>query len=122
VYQPQLVADAILYAAEHPTREIVVGGTGKTLIASHALAPRLTERMLSFIASSGQRTDEPKSEDAPDNLYRTLEGFDHVEGNFRAEARETSVYTWLAMHPTVRSLIAGTALVIAAMTVRRSFK
>ena len=43
IYQPNVVADAILYAAEHPVRDIVVGGAGKALVAMQRLSPRLLD-------------------------------------------------------------------------------
>ena len=43
VYEPELVAEAILYAAEHPVRDIYVGGAGKLLVSLHHLAPRLVD-------------------------------------------------------------------------------
>jgi NAD(P)-dependent dehydrogenase (short-subunit alcohol dehydrogenase family) len=121
IYQPQLVADAILYAAEHPTREVVVGGAGRALVATESVSPRLANAVLSLIAFKGQRTDEPKSEDAPDNLYQSLEGFDRVEGDFSDEARQTSLYTWLATHRAVGRVVTGAALGVAALLVARAF-
>jgi hypothetical protein len=54
-------------------------------------------------------TDEPISEDDPDNLYAPIEGHDMVKNGFRALSR--SLYNWLEMHTTVRrGTAAGTAL------------
>jgi short-subunit dehydrogenase len=41
IYQPRIVADAILHAAEHPVRDLVVGGAAKALLTSQAISPRL---------------------------------------------------------------------------------
>ncbi|OUL29176.1 short-chain dehydrogenase [Nostoc sp. RF31YmG] len=82
-YQPDLVADAILYAAEHPTRDFVVGDAGKILDFVQRISPPLTDSLLLAIAFKGQRTNEPKSEDAPNNVFAPIEGYDKVEGDFR---------------------------------------
>ncbi len=120
MYQPQLVADAILHASEHPTREIVVGGAGRALIAAESISPSLANAVVSLIAFQGQRTDEPKPETAPDNLHQSLEGFDRSEGDFSDEARQTSFYTWLATHPGVGRALTGAALGAVALLVARA--
>ncbi|MDZ8052803.1 MAG: SDR family oxidoreductase [Aulosira sp. ZfuVER01] len=82
-YQPSLVADAILYAAEHPTRDFVVGDAGKILDFVQRISPPLADSLLLAIAFKGQRTNEPKSEDAPNNVFEPIAGYDRVEGDFR---------------------------------------
>ncbi len=68
---------------------------------------------------SPQKTDEPRSEDDPDNLYGPIRGHDTVRDGFRAFSR--SLYNWLEMHPTVRrGAIAGSALGLLAALRRRS--
>ncbi len=120
IYQPDTVADAILYAAENPTPEIIVGGAGKGLIIGEKFAPRLVDAVLARIGFEGQRTDEPKNEDAPDNMYRSLEdGGSRVEGDFSDLAFERSAYTWLATHPGVkRALAIGAAGMLAVLATR----
>jgi NAD(P)-dependent dehydrogenase (short-subunit alcohol dehydrogenase family) len=81
-YHPNLVADAILYTAEHPTRDFIVGDVGKVLDVMQRISPALVDRLLVLIGFSGQRTSEVKSEEAPDNLYEPIEGYDKVTGDF----------------------------------------
>ena len=114
IYQPQLVAGAILYAAENAVPEITVGGGGKAIEITGQLAPRLADAVLMRMAFEGQKTDEPKSENAPDNLHEPLAGFNRVEGDFTEQAKGTSAYTWMATHPFVGKLVAGVALGAAA--------
>lgn len=122
MYQPHIVADAILYAAENPTRDIIVGGAGKVGIVAQQVLPRLTDAFLRRTAFRLQRTHEPKSEDAPHNLFHPLEGYNQVEGDFGGEARSWSVYTWLAMHPKARRVAKGAALGAAALLAARVFR
>jgi NAD(P)-dependent dehydrogenase (short-subunit alcohol dehydrogenase family) len=111
VYEPGLVAAAILRAAEHPVREIYVGGAGKIMEWMHRLSPSLTDRMFSRLAYRPQLTNQPKTDQAPNNLYDHLEGLDRVQGSFDKEARSISLYTGLSLHPELRwglmALIAG---------------
>jgi len=49
-----------------------------------------------------QKTSEPKSEDAPDNLFGPISGFNRVEGDFSKQLRANSYSTWLETHPTAK--------------------
>jgi NAD(P)-dependent dehydrogenase (short-subunit alcohol dehydrogenase family) len=82
-YQPSLVADAILYAAEHPTRDYIVGDVGRVLDLLQRLSPSLVDTLLVLVGFQGQRTKEVKSEDAPNNVFAPITGYDKVEGDFR---------------------------------------
>jgi NAD(P)-dependent dehydrogenase (short-subunit alcohol dehydrogenase family) len=115
VYEPSLVADAILHAAEHPKREIVVGGAGYGLALAERLSPRLAEAAVSMLAFEGQRTGDPKGAEAPHNLEHALEGRNAARGDLGEEARSTSAYTWLATHPRAAGLAMGSLLSLAAL-------
>jgi NAD(P)-dependent dehydrogenase (short-subunit alcohol dehydrogenase family) len=122
MYQPHLVTDAILYAAEHPTRDIIVGGAGKAAIVTRRVSPRLTDAFLRLTAFRLQRTDARKSEDAPHNLFEPIEGYDRVAGDFGAESRSWSVYTWLALHPKMRRVVTSAALSAIMLLAARVFR
>jgi hypothetical protein len=82
----------VLYAATHPLRELYCGGAGRIMALGQALSPRLVDAVLSRAAVRGQRTDQPKPADAPDNLYGSVTGEERAEDGFAA-ARRTSLYT-----------------------------
>ena len=70
IYEPNLVTDLILYAAEHPARDLVAGGAAQAMILNQRLSPRLVDAILATRAGfEPQKPDEPKSEDTPDNLF-----------------------------------------------------
>jgi hypothetical protein len=56
IYDPELVADAILFAAAHPRRTLFVGGAAKLASAGAYHAPRLFDRLAATLFSRGQRT------------------------------------------------------------------
>ena len=119
LYDPRLVADAILVAAERPMREIVVGGAAKAGIVARRIAPRLVDRVLTLTAFALQRTSHLRAADAPHNLFTPVAGYARVDGPFTGETRSFSVYTWLATHPrAARALgtlvLATTALIVVA--------
>jgi hypothetical protein len=120
IYPVSLVTDAILYAAEHPAREIVVGGSGKMMLFNQRLAPRFTDAVMERIGFKGQRTDEPKSPGAPDNLYGPISGYDRVEGDFGDQAGVTGTIAAIEQNPAARIAAAGLALGALALLVSRS--
>src|SRR5215204_5586759 len=120
IYEPETVANIILYAAENPVRDLVSGGAAQALIINQHLFPRMLAPILTTRAGfSPQETEEPRSEDDPDNLYAPIRGHDTTRNGFWALSR--SLYNWLQMHPTVRrGAAAGTALVLLDALRRRS--
>lgn len=81
-YSAKLVAEAILYTAEHPTRDFIVGDVGRILDLGQRLSPKLMDAILVAIGFSGQHTSEPKSADSPNNLYAPMDGYTQVKGDF----------------------------------------
>jgi NAD(P)-dependent dehydrogenase (short-subunit alcohol dehydrogenase family) len=120
IYEPQTVANIILYAAENPVRDLVSGGAAQALILNQRLSPRMLDAILATRAGfSPQKTNEPRSEDDPDNLYAPIQGHDSARNGFRALSR--SLYNWLQMHPTLRrGAAAGMALGSMVALRRRS--
>jgi NAD(P)-dependent dehydrogenase (short-subunit alcohol dehydrogenase family) len=114
VYKPELVADAIVYAAQKPVREIVVGGAGKAFVTLQAVSPRMADAVLQRVAFEGQRTNQPKTEHSPNNIYEHAEGFDTVKGSFRKIERQRSVYAWTRTRPVMLALLLGSVLALSA--------
>lgn len=91
IYQPSLVAKAIVEAAERPKRDVVVGDVGKVLLFLQRLAPSLVDAYLLRTGFDSQYTNEPKSENTPDNLFEPVTGYDTIEGDFSNQARSWSL-------------------------------
>jgi NAD(P)-dependent dehydrogenase (short-subunit alcohol dehydrogenase family) len=122
IYQPHIVAQAILYAAENPTPEIIVGGGGKMFSLMKRFTPALADQFLLAVGFQGQRTKEEKSADAPTNLFEPNTGEDRIEGDYSNQARGTSVQTWLATHPSARLALTGLALCSAVWLFKKPHK
>ena len=91
IYQPELPARAIFFAATHPQRrEIWVGMSTVMTIVANKLAPGLLDRYLARNGYSGQLTDEALPEHAPANLFETAPGDYAAHGRFDDAARERS--------------------------------
>lgn len=118
-YEPSLVADAILYTAEHPVRDFIVGDVGRVLDVAQRLSPGLMDSILSLIGFPLQKTTEPKSEDAPNNLYEPVSEDNRIEGDF-GHLVVPSVTDWIDKNPVLKwgavagAVIGASALAIAA--------
>jgi len=119
IYEPGIVADAILYAATHPVREMIVGGAGKAMVASQRASSRLTDALFTRVGFKAQETKEPKSADAPNDLYAPNTGDNRVQGDFSSRAKSKSVDTWFGTHPLARTAFFGVALASAVLLARR---
>ncbi len=114
-YKPEAVAEAILYTAEHPTRELVVGGAGQAMQLMQRVSPGLMDALMNQVGFQLQQTKQPKSEAAPDNLDNAIAGYDKVEGDFSEQARP-SLFTWLETHPTAKwGLLAAVGVTALAL-------
>jgi hypothetical protein len=109
-YSPSLVADAILYVAEHPTRDFFVGDAARALDFLQRLSPELVDSLLLLIGFPLQRSNVPKSEDAPNNLYESVPEHDTIEGSLSEALEIPSITDWLDKNPVIKwGAIAGVA-------------
>lgn len=107
VYAPDTVAEAILHCAEHPKREVYVGGGGKVLAEAGHHAPRLTDKFMEATLFDLQKSDRPASSHRGDSLYGPSEG-GRERGDYPGHVAESSVYTKASLHPLLAgSLLAG---------------
>lgn len=108
VYHPQVVSDAILYAAENPVRDMVTGSIGLGVLYSERVSPRLTDKITGLIAYN-QLSDEPKRKDAPHNLYEPVTGAATIQGEPIGFQLDGDPYVWARTHPaaTAAVLLAG---------------
>jgi hypothetical protein len=121
LYDPRVVAEAIVYAAEHPTRDLVVGGVGKLFLTTQRISPRLLDGLLSLVGFRGQKTSEPKSADAPNNLFGPVQGDERTTGDFVAFSMPASLSTWLDTHRAAKAS-AAIGAAAGALLVRQARK
>src|SRR5262245_33545587 len=120
VYAPEVVAEVILRAAQHPMREIMAGGAGAKLSAAR-FAPRLADLYMERWTFESQQTDIPVN-GRPDNLYEPVAADGGERGrNWRGHTRKSSIFTAAELWPA-RAAAAAAALLCAvgiAALVRR---
>lgn len=113
VYAPDVVADAILHAAEQPIRELVVGGGGKFMSAMRKRSVVVTERALESSMFDARKSDRP--ERPADNLYDAPDDVGSVRGHYDGHVMRSSAYTKAKLHPMLSTaMLAGVGLAIAA--------
>ncbi len=110
IFQPEIAARAVFYAATHRRRELWVGWPAVQAIIGTRLFPGLLDRMLGRTAVDGQHTDEPLPADRPDNLWRPVAGDHGAHGRFDAQAHEASTQAWLNTHRGVAAAAAVAVL------------
>jgi NAD(P)-dependent dehydrogenase (short-subunit alcohol dehydrogenase family) len=99
IFQPEVPAQAMVFAAENPhRREIWVGFSTVKAIVGNALIPGLLDRYLAKAGYNGQLTDEPKPRDAPANLFKTVDGKFGAHGRFDDRARTGSWEMFTSRH------------------------
>lgn len=120
MYEPEVVSELIVYAAEHRRRRLYAGGAAKFFMTAESWMPGTSDFVIRMTAIKGQRTDQAKPPGGPDNLFHTLEGYNSVRNGFSDRAFGSSIYNWVQMHP---GLQAGAALsvigLLGAVAVRK---
>lgn len=115
VYQPSAVAEAIVYAAEHPRRRIFIGVAGP-LAGLQRISPRALDAVARVATGAFVRNREAGPEDGPDNLHTPLPGPGRTLGKARA-AWPSSRYTrTVGFHP---GLARAAGLAAALLLARR---
>ncbi len=117
IYQPEVAARAVVFAADHPTRrEYWVGMSTVGTLVANAVAPGLLDRYLARTGFASQQTEDPKPPDQPANLWDPADGADGrdfgAHGVFDRRAHARSPQQWVAhRYPQLAGAAAGLAAV-----------
>jgi NAD(P)-dependent dehydrogenase (short-subunit alcohol dehydrogenase family) len=98
IFQPEIPARAIYFAAFHPRRQTWIGFPTVKAILANRIAPGLIDRYLARFGYSGQLTTEPVPEDAPNNLFQPVPGPYAAHGRFDDQARTVSWEVFTSRH------------------------
>jgi NAD(P)-dependent dehydrogenase (short-subunit alcohol dehydrogenase family) len=118
IFQPEVAADAIVWAAEHERREITLGGMAATVLWGNQFLPGLGDRYLARTGYDSQQTDVPADPNRPHNLYEPLPGDHGAHGRFDSRANERSVQWWANTHRGALALGAVAAGALAWKALR----
>jgi short-subunit dehydrogenase len=121
IYEPEVAADAIVWAASQRRREISVGASTAAAIWGNKVASPLLDRYLARTGYDSQQTDEPVSPDRPNNLWAPLPGDHGAHGPFASRSSGYSVQTWVNERlPALAGAAAAAVLVWGASLLTRT--
>jgi NAD(P)-dependent dehydrogenase (short-subunit alcohol dehydrogenase family) len=98
IFQPEVGARAIYYAAHHHRREIYVGWPTVEAITGNKIAPGLLDHYLGRTGYASQQTSEPEDADRLNNLWKPVPGDHGAHGVFDNRAKSKSYETWAILH------------------------
>jgi short-subunit dehydrogenase len=108
IFQPEVAARAIYFAAHHPERrEYYVGWSTVKAIVGNKLAPSLGDRYLARDGYDSQQHDGPDDPNRPNNLWEPLPGDYGAHGAFDEAAKSFSIESWLGRNARWLALTAG---------------
>nr|WP_141189929.1 SDR family oxidoreductase [Terrilactibacillus laevilacticus] len=120
IYPPEAVAEAILFCAEHPKRDMYVGSQAKFLAMLGRFAPRFTDKFMELTMYRTQHSDEPSNPPEESALYHAGYGL-HERGTNKGWMRKRSLYVKATENPVLSTLaLAGIGASLWAMTKRKS--
>jgi NAD(P)-dependent dehydrogenase (short-subunit alcohol dehydrogenase family) len=98
IFQPEVAAEAILWAADHDRPELIVGWPALKAIMGDRIAPHLLDHYLARTGYEAQQTDETEDPHRPDNLWQPVPGDHGAHGVFDARSRDRSLHLWATTH------------------------
>lgn len=118
IYQPEVAARAVMWAAEHDRREWWVGASTAATLVANAVAPGALDRYLGRTGYDSQQTDDPAAPGRPANLWEPADERDDygAHGVFDRLAHERSPQWWTTTH---RRALWGGGLSVAGALVAR---
>jgi short-subunit dehydrogenase len=117
VYAPEVVANAILHACEHPVRDIFVGGGAKALSAGGMHWPRLMDMLMERTMFSAQKVKHAPSRPPGHNLDQPAVDL-RERGDYAGHVSRTSAYTFAMLEP-LRSMPSRLASGVASAVQQR---
>jgi NAD(P)-dependent dehydrogenase (short-subunit alcohol dehydrogenase family) len=125
IYQPEVAAQAVIYAADHPRRrEYWVGGSTAITIMGNAVVPGVGDWYLSKTGYSSQQTDEPHDPDQPVNLWEPADAEKDfgAHGVFDAKSTDSSVQMWASQHHGLVTALAAAGVAVIGVVLRKALR
>ncbi len=117
IYQPEMAADAVVWAAHHGKRDVWVGAPVVGAIVSDRVAPALVDHLLASKGYESQQSNERDDPTRAHNLWDSAPGAQSARGRFDTVAHDSSVQFWLARNK--RGLAGALAIAIGAIAAWR---
>ena len=126
IYQPEVAARGVVFAADHPRRrQYWVGASTAATIMANKFVPALLDRYLARTGYDSQQTSQNVDDSRPDNLQEALDGpggRDYgAHGVFDSRSHDRSPQVWLDEHLALAGLAAGTAIATGILVGKRAW-
>lgn len=115
IFEPEVGARAVYWAAHHNRREVWVGGSTVGAIVGNKVAPGALDRYLGRTGYESQQTPELDDPSRPDNLWSPVDASeDHgAHGTFDDKSHASSIQLWADTHRTALAVGLGVAAGVA---------
>lgn len=98
IFQPEVAADAVVFAADSGRREVYVGGPTVKAIIGNKIVPGVGDWYLARTGFDSQQIEQPEDPNRPDNLFEPVPGAYAAHGDFDDRARPFSAQLWATKH------------------------
>ena len=115
IFQPEVAAEAIVWASKHKRRELWVGGSTAATIIGDRVAPGLLDRYLAKTNIDAQQDDEAEDLGRSNNLWEPVPADHGAHGRFDDDAKERSLQAWSSTHRALVARLAGVGTALLAV-------
>ena len=122
IFQPEVAAEAIYFAAHHKRREMYVGFPTIKAVVANMIVPGLLDVYLAKTGYKAQQTGQPKSPDRQNNLWEALSGDHGAQGTFGSRSRTSSPALWLVMNQHKLALVGAGVIAAASVAATRKMR
>jgi NAD(P)-dependent dehydrogenase (short-subunit alcohol dehydrogenase family) len=120
IFEPEVPAEAVYWAAHHRRRELVVGFSALKAIVGNKLAPRFADWYLARTGFDSQQVEDMPVGERRDNLFEPVPDEASTRGIFDAQAKRRSYQLYMTMHRRLLAGLLAGAVGTAAGLYRRS--
>ncbi|MFL5742878.1 MAG: SDR family oxidoreductase [Flavisolibacter sp.] len=117
IYQPEVAARAVLWAAKHYRREYIVGFPAWKAIYGNNLFPSIADKFLAKMGYESQQTSEPRDPLQPNNLFQSVDGSFSAHGRFDEKAIEKDRFFELTKHVSFNYILIGLFILIVLLII-----
>ena len=112
IFQPEVAAEAIYFAAHHPRREFYVGWSSAEAIIANKIAPGLIDHFLARTGYDSQQYDGAEDPNRAHNLWEPVPADHGAHGDFNVRAKKSSAFLWMSERRGWLVLIAATVALV----------
>jgi short-subunit dehydrogenase len=117
IYQPEVAANAVLWAAKHYRREYIVGFPSWKGIIVNNFFPSVADKFLARMGYDRQQANEPADPDRPNDLFESVPGAFGAHGRFDEKAIEKDYFWEITKHVSFSYILIVIVLVIIVVII-----